>query len=985
MKKIHLVDLSDIIIQSTLESNVDLKVLSKALLTAQEQYFKPVLGQDLYNDFMAAVEADILSGQTLSDVYASLLDVAKPYLIAKTVEVFLYLNQYKITNKGVLKLSDDQASNLSTDELASVQNYYRNLVDTHKKTILDFLKDNGLAITGTDKSADGFWLGDIWICDVSTPSEVPVLSLDDVQLDDSLPISYDRLRLLNNVLLVSVDEVIAQSNIEANVDTKLLNNTIRTVQDNDVKDLLSGSIYNELRNGIYQVETSGATLNAVYSDLLGLVKPYLINKTVAAFVMANHYKVTNKGILALNDTASSNIGIAEVKAVEKHYINIAEGYRKQIIAFLDKYGLGDCSRNRSLTIGLDAFLDDFVPSTPTESITLSSLASTNGGVEIISGTYSNGVLSLTNSTGGTVSVSGFFTGSTDTDVNVIITGGTYSDGTITLTNSTGGTVTINGLSTGYTLTAPAITSVLGYTPLSSSTDTSIYTTDGTIQSSTRTIKLSDVLSFSGTADAKVGIIGSLGVGQSATTTGQYSFSTGYQNDSFGKFSFASGYQTLAKHTASASFGRGTISTTNEQLVIGKFNSTGNTAAQYLLIGCGTGDTARNDLAWFSISGLTLGDTNTSVNEGDSYAINFQGHGTAGVSQSASIFLDGGGGSSSTAGLKISSSGFIQLIPSNPEVLISGTNPLVYTLSGFRLLANSTTAGITIGNGYPQTTGDLFTIVNSATNSLFTVAAATGNVLIGASSTADTSTALVNMISTSKGLLIPRLTTTQRDAISTPASQLLISNTTRKTLDQYNGTSWNSIAGDYSRDLLAIQLLGSPIKAGPLVWFLPSSGAGLVSTRTYFNAIYVEKEITISGAAFMQTVQGVYTGNNYNGIGLYSYSNGVVTLIDSTANDTEFWKTSTTTTGTWVQKAFSGGTRTLQPGIYFLCALYSSSAQTTAPSIGASSWTANNAFAPLTTNSSRLYGGVITLVTALPATQSCSAWNNVSFYFGLYLY
>ena len=44
-------------------------------------------------------------------------------------------------------------------------------------------------------------------------------------------------------------------------------------------------------------------------------------------------------------------------------------------------------------------------------------------------------------------------------------------------------------------------------------------------------------------------------------------------------------------------------------------------------------------------------------------------------------------------------------------------------------------------------------------------------------------------STTKGYLMPRLTTTQRNAITTPATGLLIYNTTTNSLDYYNGTSW----------------------------------------------------------------------------------------------------------------------------------------------------------------------------------------------------
>lgn len=46
-------------------------------------------------------------------------------------------------------------------------------------------------------------------------------------------------------------------------------------------------------------------------------------------------------------------------------------------------------------------------------------------------------------------------------------------------------------------------------------------------------------------------------------------------------------------------------------------------------------------------------------------------------------------------------------------------------------------------------------------------------------------------STTRGFLPPRMTTTQRNAISTPAAGLIIYNTTTNTLDRFNGTTWNA--------------------------------------------------------------------------------------------------------------------------------------------------------------------------------------------------
>ena len=65
---------------------------------------------------------------------------------------------------------------------------------------------------------------------------------------------------------------------------------------------------------------------------------------------------------------------------------------------------------------------------------------------VTGGTYSNGTAVFTNNTGGTFTVTGFYTGST-TPFDVFVTGGTYSNGIAIFTNNTGGTFTVTGFST----------------------------------------------------------------------------------------------------------------------------------------------------------------------------------------------------------------------------------------------------------------------------------------------------------------------------------------------------------------------------------------------------------------------------------------------------------------------------------------------------------------------------------------------------------
>lgn len=64
-----------------------------------------------------------------------------------------------------------------------------------------------------------------------------------------------------------------------------------------------------------------------------------------------------------------------------------------------------------------------------------------------------------------------------------------------------------------------------------------------------------------------------------------------------------------------------------------------------------------------------------------------------------------------------------------------------------------------------------------------------NALSVGKGTAADSKAVVDMVSTTKGLLSPRMTTAQRDAIASPPTGLEVYNTTTNKKNIYNGTSW----------------------------------------------------------------------------------------------------------------------------------------------------------------------------------------------------
>ena len=64
--------------------------------------------------------------------------------------------------------------------------------------------------------------------------------------------------------------------------------------------------------------------------------------------------------------------------------------------------------------------------------------------------------------------------------------------------------------------------------------------------------------------------------------------------------------------------------------------------------------------------------------------------------------------------------------------------------------------------------------------------------VGIGTTSPSTNAFLDVTSTTKGVLLPRMTTTQVNAISSPENGLTVYNTTLNTLCFYNGTSWQKV-------------------------------------------------------------------------------------------------------------------------------------------------------------------------------------------------
>ncbi len=99
-----------------------------------------------------------------------------------------------------------------------------------------------------------------------------------------------------------------------------------------------------------------------------------------------------------------------------------------------------------------------------------------------------------------------------------------------------------------------------------------------------------------------------------------------------------------------------------------------------------------------------------------------------------------------------------------------------------------------------------------------------NIGINATGATPDTKAILDISSTTSGLLIPRMSTAERNAITTPPTGLQVYNTTTNTLDIYKGSIWDQMASADTSIKLVRSLSDLPSPVGNEI--------KLDSTKTY---------------------------------------------------------------------------------------------------------------------------------------------------------
>jgi uncharacterized protein (TIGR02145 family) len=107
--------------------------------------------------------------------------------------------------------------------------------------------------------------------------------------------------------------------------------------------------------------------------------------------------------------------------------------------------------------------------------------------------------------------------------------------------------------------------------------------------------------------------------------------------------------------------------------------------------------------------------------------------------------------------------------------------------------------------------------------------------VGIGTETPNASAILDVTSTSKGLLMPRMTTVERDAIASPAAGLVVFNTTTNCINMFTGSIWNELCGTATQGTIAT-LNCSPTNNGTLTANTIASSVSSVFSYTGGNNI-----------------------------------------------------------------------------------------------------------------------------------------------------
>ena len=179
-------------------------------------------------------------------------------------------------------------------------------------------------------------------------------------------------------------------------------------------------------------------------------------------------------------------------------------------------------------------------------------------------------------------------------------------------------------------------------------------------------------------------------------------------------------------------------------------------------------------------------------------------GVAESTPTARVHIKGSGSTSATTSLLVQNSSGTEMLKvddgqninlrSNVIINHPTVSSRVLRLGWGSVFADDAGSELDIGADYDNTSSPRIILAGSSrsTGANTIQLQAINGVSVASSLTSPNSSAQLDVSSTTKGFLPPRMTTTEKNAISSPAAGLVVYDSTTNKLCCYNGTSWNDL-------------------------------------------------------------------------------------------------------------------------------------------------------------------------------------------------
>ncbi len=136
---------------SPIDDNVDGKLLAAAMRTAQDVYIRDIVGSGIYDELLTQINAGTLEADnvTLINNYIA------PCLINYVVSEATLPMTFKFMNKSISTRNSDNSNPVDIDQMAKIQNHYKDRAEYYGNRLRDFLRENNTTYPLFDNPGSG--------------------------------------------------------------------------------------------------------------------------------------------------------------------------------------------------------------------------------------------------------------------------------------------------------------------------------------------------------------------------------------------------------------------------------------------------------------------------------------------------------------------------------------------------------------------------------------------------------------------------------------------------------------------------------------------------------------------------------------------------------------------------------------------------------------------------------------------------------------